>query len=186
MNPCQRYRKAILDRLDGELDILEKKELDKHLMECPGCEDLEDCLKKIRHRLMAIPRTRTSEHFQILLRERIRRENVRRRTPAVFPFLDGKQWIIGFGTVAVVSVLVLWSLDRKILIFRSAPKETVTASLGSPAASQEIQYMLDEFPDRVAIARSDTGKVRPLPGQDTLHTMEIPVASRVPLTPVSF
>ena len=88
MTPCERFRRNIFDLVDGELDVHQKHELEKHLKSCSCCALFFSQCRQLRKRLQNLPRLAASETFHLLLRERIRRdsqENGELRHPSLSP-----------------------------------------------------------------------------------------------------
>lgn len=151
MTPCQRQKKRLRAYLDNELAAIEKKEFESHLDECPDCGDHVRRLKSLRQSLKSLHSIPCDSNFDILLRERIRREMAGKTsrsfvTPAI-------RW--SFAAVAVLTI----SLGSIRLFDTSQPNqtnamvahETSTAQSAIPAgltsSSDQIQYVMDNFPE---------------------------------------
>ena len=79
MNPCERFKESIFDLVDDELDILRRKELERHLKACTLCSRFLEQIRSLRSQCKQLSSVSISEEFHIPLRERIRRENAGKR-----------------------------------------------------------------------------------------------------------
>ncbi len=78
---CQEMREKISMRLDGELTESEKKELEKHLKECPACREYEKSLIEISTEMklwkeVEVPPSLKERIFTRILKKEKRRAKV--------------------------------------------------------------------------------------------------------------
>ena len=189
MNPCERFQEAIFDFLDGELDVVRKRELEHHLKTCSVCASFLEEIRRLRSDLKHLTPVKTSESFQVLLRERIRREIAgkgRKSAPFAFP---AWRWIPALGFGVLVMIGGLWMLDQKTSFFHGRADEPVM-SRSSVAEDGyfdgQVQYIVGEFPNRVSLSRVDTGRERELTNEDSVQLQSDLEEVRARLTPVSF
>lgn len=152
MTPCQRHKKQLQSYLDNELAAIEKKEFETHLDGCVECGDHVRRLKRLRQSLKSLTPVPCDSNFEILLRERIRREmagKIKRR-PVIIPAI---RW--SFAAVAVLAISL-----GSIKLFNASSKSGANAMMAQESAgaqseippgltnsSDQIQYVMDNFPE---------------------------------------
>lgn len=113
MTPCERFKQKILDLIDGELEILQKKEMENHLKSCKKCNDFYNRMYKIRSYLKKLTPVKSPESFHILLRERIRRELAGKANYFHFPQAPTWKWATILSCGLIISILGFRMLDQK-------------------------------------------------------------------------
>ena len=192
MNPCQRYQNLIFNLIDGDLDNLRKKELKKHLQECSHCDHFVKQLSALKIELSSLTQQKASEEFQIILRDRIRREFSGKKKPFItfpsFPFQ--RRWIPAAGLAIGMACIILFVVNRKDDLFQSQDsrlKASISESSSENNSPDRIQYVIDEFPGAVTVSRTDE---RPESISDTIQDSVFIERNRSPmrvrLTPVNF
>lgn len=189
MIPCQRFREKLFALLDDELTGSQRKELERHVEECTECARCFGQLRRLRSYLKGFAPVRLSEDFQVLLRDRIRRELVGKGRPSVSTISFGWRWIPAFGVFLLLVSVGFWMLDRRTWSIRSfGPEmERVESSFRSGREYDgRIQYVIDDFPSRISVSRTEgeteTRKVE----EDSLLRQRNLDEVRSHLTPVSF
>lgn len=141
MTPCEQYKADLLKMIDGELEPQAKKTLAEHLEACSVCNEFVKELLQLKTHLKSLPSVKTSDGFQLLLRERIRREMKgqykRRETWKTY-------WApaFAFGVVVIVSGFVL--TQRDTAGSSVVPQSTITQSMPPQrAAYDQVDYVID-------------------------------------------
>jgi anti-sigma factor RsiW len=188
MNPCQRFRKFIFDFIDNELDLVRKKELKTHLNSCHHCAQHEHQLRLLRSHLGNLSRIRVTEDFQVLLRNRIRRELAGKGT-SFSPWILGLRWIPAVGVLVIVLATGLFILDQKPTITPASSISDVNVpshSTVQPDFQGSVQYVIDEFSSPVSVSRQDAVPMEVLALEDTLILPQEENPVRSHLVPVNF
>jgi hypothetical protein len=189
MIPCQRFRKKLFNFIDDELDILQKKVVEQHLKECSHCREFLNQIHSLRSRIQNLTHIQTSENFNVLLRERIRREMAGKRE--FVPRTPGfsLRWIPAAGVVIVMIVTGFWMIDQKTTVFDKAIVVEATkpsSDSGFPQFNGQIDYVSDDYPapSSVSVSRDD----RQL-SSSSVDTIRLPQQNndvQAFLTPVDF
>jgi anti-sigma factor RsiW len=188
---CERYKETLLDLLDGECDLSDKREVEAHLKECPECARFYRQLCGMRTALRNVYRVKPSENFMILLRDRIRREIAGKRERGRSGFVVSSRLVPAFGMGILVIAAGLWFIlagtgDESPPIAESSPSHVEQpADPVSPPAP--VDYVIDDVPERVAISspETDADEESSASGDSVLLERDLrEVRSRI--TPVSF
>ena len=75
MSTCKRFKKMILDYVEGSLSNADRREIEQHLEDCEGCHSVAEREKQLIEDLHRLGRQTTSEDFDTILRTRIKIEN---------------------------------------------------------------------------------------------------------------
>ncbi len=188
MVPCQKFRKNLFKFIDGDLDILQKKLVEQHLKECPGCNGFINQIRSMRSRIRNLSNIRTSENFHILLRERIRREIAGKRE--FFPHMTGfsLRWIPAAGLVIVLIVSGFWMIDKKTTIFnKTIIAEATESSFNSGSQFKgQIDYVIEDYPASSSVSVSRDDKNLSSASVDTIYLPQQNNGVQAFLTPVDF
>ena len=95
-----------------------------------------------------------SEGFQVMLRECIRRETAGRRRSVRYAPL---RWAPALGVAAILIVAGVWLVDSGVFHGSDAGPQTAESR---SVIDGRVQYVMDEYPRTVSIARSDDPKPR--------------------------
>ncbi len=160
MAPCQWFKKNIMDLLDNELDIFQKKNLEKHLKECINCSNFLSRARLLKSYLKKLPRIKASENFQILLREHIRREMAEKKKVAVGRGLIIKRWVPAFGIAFFLILIGAWVFNRGIPFPHSLKGKVATNSTTrlhpGDTFNGKVQYVIDDFPSGISLSNSES------------------------------
>lgn len=144
MTPCERFKEKIFSLIDGELEGAAKNEVRRHLEKCPECARLYHGLYSLKHRLHEMKTVNAPDSFQVILRERIRRELANKQGFGMHPPASSSGWITG---IAVASVI----LGAAFLVFqpfsRSRLPETLTEvseSFSDVSNMSRVRFVIDE------------------------------------------
>jgi len=163
MNPCKRFKDAIFNLLDGEVDSIRKKELEEHLKDCDGCSQFLESLRQYRSHLKSLTPIKCSENFQILMREKIRRD-IARKGLSTSPFYSTRfRWVTAAGFAVILIVTGIWITDTKRPIneiHQHAESQTLQTDIAKAKYPRQIRYVAGHNPNRISISRND--------GQDSL------------------
>ena len=192
MGPCHQFKENIMELLDNELDIFQKKNLEKHLKECLRCSSFLSRVRLLKSYLKKLPSIKASENFQILLRERIRRETVGREKIAVTRASIVKRWAPAFGIAFFLIMIAVWILNFGIPFSHSPEGKLVTnptiKSSNVETFNGKVQYVIDDFPTNASLSKSNSTDQRDssLIGSDSLLQNNSFEEIKAHLTPVSF
>ncbi len=188
MTPCQRFKDTLFDLLDHEIDPQRKKQLQNHIGSCPACARLLHRLQVLRSCLLHLQPVQASDTFQLLLRERLRREMKRGYKRSAIAPSGVVRWIPAVGLAAAMVVIGLMLRDRDgnqaapSPPFKSLP---VASGIMDPFRGQ-VQYVIGDYPQRISISRDDSKPRTTTMGEDTLNSSRDIVRTRPHVTPVSF
>jgi anti-sigma factor RsiW len=184
MHPCQRFKESLLNFFDDELDIHQKKEVEKHLKECHHCALFLNRMRRLRSHLTGLTPMKASENFHILIRERIRREVARKRSGVTSTIII-RRWIPAFGLTVLIAVVGYWILDQNTTVFHPA-SDVRPSSVSSENFDGQIQYVIDDYPDRLSVSREDEESRDSYVSGDTIRSEEDRERIQTHITPVSF
>jgi len=158
MNPCERFKNNILDFIDNELDSIRKKELRRHVEKCHDCECLVRQIRVLRTQLKSLPRIKTSENFNILLRDNIRRELAGKRKFIAARLTSPSRLLPALGFALVLIAFGVWTVSTQTSWFRSPQRDMSRIARTMPAIPEgdaSVQYVIEEVP-RLPVSRDDT------------------------------
>ena len=189
MSSCERFRQTIWDFYDDELDTFHKKELRHHLKICPQCAHFANQVRLLKSELRNLPPIKTSDGFQLLLRERIRRELAGKTATHFHTFSITKHLIPALGLVAIIAFSGYWLFEGYPPYSRPSPVSnqiTQSSILENNDLGDRIQYVIDEYSDPLTVAKSDSqSRVEVARGDSVLQNKDMK-DEHSRLTPVSF
>ncbi len=187
MNPCQRFRESIFDLVDNELDTLRKRELELHLKGCTLCSRFLEQIRQLRSQCKHLSPVAATEEFNLLLRERIRREMAGKRGALTPSIAFSARWIPAFGMMLLLMGIGFWILDQKTSFFGASGNQIAVSQI--PVSNQdnyegEMQYVIDDYRDLISASRRI--EEEPVINPDSMlhETEQEYIQNR--LTPVSF
>jgi anti-sigma factor RsiW len=189
MDPCQRYRESMFDFVDSELDTLRKKELKLHLDECPECAHFLNRVRLLKLQLKKLPEVKASEGFHFLLRENIRRELAGRRKTVFASSSLTRRWVPALGFTLVTLIVSFWIVDQNTSLFHARGNEAEISRSPGPSGGEiegQVQYVMDDFPSRVSVSRTDNQDGQRIVEDDSLLQRRNGDEVRSRLTKVSF
>ena len=97
--------------LDGEVSETLKKEIEIHFDRCPHCKAILNKANSIREYMKSLSKIKTSDNFEVKLRERISQENTRKRSfintwTESINYLPNKPAIV-FATLAIFVIVFI-------------------------------------------------------------------------------
>jgi len=97
--------------LDGELSETLKKEIKVHFNNCPHCKAILNKAYSIKEYMKSLSKIKTSDNFEVRLRERVSRELTRKRSfintwAESINYLPNKS-IIAFGAAAIFVIIFI-------------------------------------------------------------------------------
>ncbi|MBN1779640.1 zf-HC2 domain-containing protein [bacterium] len=143
MAHCEWFKDKIFEYLDQELDEETKKNVRQHLEECPLCAKFYANLKALKTGLKHIRPVQAADSFQVVLRERLRREAAHKKR-LDFSSSRPRRWmpaVIAFGAVAVVAVL--W-FGREPVRMNSRDLTAQTDVSAAERDAHTVQYVIDD------------------------------------------
>ena len=185
MSPCKRFKDAIFNLIDGEIGKIQKRELEGHLKDCDGCSQLFESLQQCRSHLKSLTQIKCSENFQILMRERIRRE-VARKGLSRSPFYSTRfRWVAVAGFAVIIVITGIWFTDTRRPVSQQAESQAPQSDINQAKYQGQIRYVAGQNPNRISIARDDTKDSLSTSGDSLLAEKQ---TENPPLnvTPVSF
>jgi hypothetical protein len=189
MIPCQQFRQSILDFIDKELDVLERKKVEQHLSTCQNCNQFYERIRVLRSQLSKIKPIRTPDHFRVLIRERIRRESLKRKSISLFAWLfSGWRWIPASGAIIVLLTLGIWFASS--VSFQSAYEmnsQKVNSNISSESLyERRVQYVIDDVPASISVERLTESGTASAASLDSLGLSANIPANQPVFTPISF
>ncbi len=181
MDPCKCYSKKVYDFIDGELKGKEKNHFEKHMEACSACSNCVRQLAALRRKLSSLPEIKTSESFHLLLRERIRRELIKKQQYGSF---DGviKRFVPVFGALAIV-VTAFWLLNGQFTAEPSGSDMTAMSGINpSLPLDDNVLYVIDGLTDTSQPQEQPVSEV----DLDSLKTVPQQPLHRIPVRRVSF
>lgn len=190
MTPCQCYKKLIYDYIDDELDLHSSKEIKKHLEECDQCERFAKQIRQLRSRLKALPKVPITVDFQVILRERIRRELAGKKLSLTSMVNPVWKWVPVSIIVVLLSVTTIYIFNNRLPASNQISAEenipSYTSQLPSDLYDEQVEFMIEESPSRVRLARSArNNEFRPMV-RDSSDMKDRPPNENPPLVPVNF
>ena len=149
MVPCERFKQKILDLIDGELEILQKKDTENHLKSCRKCNDFFNRMYRIRSYLKKLTPVKSPDSFHILLRERIRREMAGKVNYFRFPQAPIWKWATILCSGIIISILGFRMLDQKTWKDSGKQNSYIQVGVINPSngnLNTPIHYVTDDFP----------------------------------------
>lgn len=123
MKDCDHYIHLFSDELDETIDPQKRTALQSHLRACSACREKLDSLRGVKNSLASLPRVKTSDSFDIVLRAKIRQEQrYQRSSSRSFSFFE-----FGWKTPAyAVVALLLMFVGAQFQKFTTMPSNTPT------------------------------------------------------------
>ena len=155
MTPCERFKDKIFDLIDQELEGSIRDQVLQHIRECPLCEQFYENLSSLKKELRQMKPVKAPDSFQVVLRERIRREMAHKSSPEHLG-LPGLRWAAAF-LVAAAAVVVL-------LVFRPFSNHTASNPVTVQASPDEyeklnVRYVIDDLDQELNIPQSASAVV---------------------------
>lgn len=149
---CNEFREQISAYVDGELDLLERRRVEEHILACPGCLREFDEFRRVRNLVSAIPRIRPPAGMPRQIMGHVQRHAAGpRRALRVSP------WLVraAAAVVAVIAVALVASYVRIPAPPRHATTPPTQALPPSPApapapagAPERTRVIIDHFPQQ--------------------------------------
>jgi hypothetical protein len=155
MTPCERFKDKIFDLIDQELDGSVREEVLQHIKECPLCEQFYRNLSSLKQGLSQMKPVKAPDSFQIVLRDRIRREMAHKPSPER-PHRRALLWAAVFTVAAAVVIT--------FLVFRPFSNPTVPNPVNIQALLDEhetlnVRYVIDDLDQEMSIPQSASAAV---------------------------
>jgi len=186
LNQCREYQKLIYDFYDDIISEDDKIRLNNHFKVCEDCLAFSNRVKKMKQILNELPRPGVSENFNILLRERLRRELARQKQPSI----KTKFLVPAFAT-GLLFIVIGWLSINDINLFNSgkniASTEKLIQEQKKITNGSNVQYVIDQYGVEESSAANNS-KIKNLDKNlsDSLKSLKNTDQIRVRLTPVSF
>ncbi len=160
MTPCERFKDKIFDLVDQELDGSMREQVLQHIEECSLCGQFYRNLQSLKNGLKQIKPIEAPDSFQVILRERIRREMAHKpglgaretRTPL-------RVWGMAFtfAAAAAAAFFVFFNPMQKNEMPRRA---TAVAVLGETHHNDtdRVMYVIDDLDHQNAVLISDESR----------------------------
>ena len=145
---CDKCRTNLSAFIDDETNEQEASRIKKHLDACPGCQEQFKALKSVRTSLSSLSKISASPSFDVILRDRIRREmhdRSSRFSAALFP-----RFRVPAFAAAAVAVLVIGMLIGGTLL------QTPASQLTQQNQEDALQTLLSERTETNVNADSNT------------------------------
>jgi len=155
MPDCYEFRKLINKLIDNEISFSEKKKLREHIDECVDCKKCLEKSIKMKRMLAQLPKVKTSEDFNILLRARIRREAHRERNKLFASFTLPKRTVkFAFGIIVIMLFILI--INPVHLIRNDSEKQMSVSENNNDQFNGRIQYVIDKYPHSISLSREDS------------------------------
>jgi anti-sigma factor RsiW len=193
MAPCQRETDHLFHLIDGELDSGSQKKIETHVEECCDCARMLRRIRLQKTQLKRLTPLKTGDAFDLLLRERIRRQEAgKAERPGLFR-PSGMRWAPAFAAAVAVmgcGVLLMSLRDQR----SSASKAGLAGSTANRTASSagDVQYVMEDLSSsRPASKPMESRTAKPAPrtdraSADTTQRVRNFDALKGRLAPVSF
>ncbi|MDZ7723999.1 MAG: zf-HC2 domain-containing protein [candidate division KSB1 bacterium] len=115
MIKCDKCRSNLSAFIDDETSEQEAIRIKEHLDACPGCQEQVNALKSVRTSLKSLFKIQASPSFDIILRDRIRREmrkHSSRFSPALFPRFRVPAFAAAAVAVLLIGMLIGGTLQQ--------------------------------------------------------------------------
>ncbi len=155
MPECKSFQETIFDYIDGLLPTGARKDVVKHLEECPDCSEIYENVMQVRWQLRNLKSIKVSPDFETVLRTRISMERSLSRRgflnrPIKIPVYAAT------GALAFLAAFFILNLSDKKLsnngnplnvppTFSSSQFSTNQAKPGSQNTRQQINYPMDRL-----------------------------------------
>jgi len=145
MSHCERFKEKLFKFLDNELEGAAKEEVLQHLQSCSACEAFYRQMHSLKQRLHDMKPVKTPVSFQIVLRERIRREKAHRKGIGLSYPPVSRIWVPAIAVTALVLIAALF-LFRSFLPF-NLHESGIDMSLLVPKEGDgiRIHYVIDDI-----------------------------------------
>ena len=179
MTPCERYKQAILDAVDLEDTSSLSKDIQSHLKQCAACAKFYENLCSLKKGLQKLKPVKAPDSFQVVLRERIRREAANK--PGI-RFAEQPRRISAPWAIGAAALVVIGSLYLGQHMMQDAEEGSRNASLlVEETADELVSYVIDDL-NRPSTQRSAS----PLSRIDSLLQLDESRSARPAVQPVSF
>lgn len=142
----EEIRELLHAHVDGELDLVTGREVERHLADCTECRQIEEQVRELRQAVTSdAPEFRAPAHLRRNIRSALRREeNTERASPSFWPI---------FAASAVFALLILG------LIFFQTTRTSQESSLVDEVVANHVRSLLATH--LVDVASSDQHTVKP-------------------------
>ena len=186
MNQCREYQKLIYDFYDDIIIEDDKTRLNNHLKVCEDCLAFSNRVKKMKQILNGLPKPGVSENFNILLRERLRRELARQKQP-----VSKTKFFVPAFAVGLLFIVMGWFSVNNINLFNSGKNITSAEKLIQEqkklSNGSNVQYVIDQYGVEES-GPANNSKIKNFDKNlsDSLKSLRNTDQIRARLTPVSF
>lgn len=170
---CQDYSEAIAEFVDGALDPIVQRDLERHVEGCAACRALVADLKSIQAAAFTLDRVELPPQLHAAVRARIAEEPATRGRLLAFPMSRAARiaWLAAAAALVIVTTAGVLSIARP-----STTHDTETVATTSPAdatdpdaavasVQAELQLATEHYEKAIQqleqIARSENGALDP-------------------------
>ena len=155
---CERFTSLITDYLDENLDKQQKAEFKNHLQSCKECAAVFERVNSLQQHLKKLPSVKTSPVFDIVLKNRLRRELVKNTTWNLFENPWIKISVIGLSAAAIFLIaffsLYYPSISSKqqqgfsstVSNFQTFTDRADSTNLSQQQVEEKIYFVIEEIP----------------------------------------
>lgn len=149
MKNCKWFEKFFSDYIDGQLDSKMILDLESHLKDCPNCMEIIQRMKKIGKNLQNLPRLKTSNDFETVLRTRIRVEMGLKRN-SWFTGVDGfslkvPAYIVSLAVFAAMVFFISQQTSQNNLKGPVTPMSEIDSQLSNSKVIKRTRYELPHY-----------------------------------------
>jgi anti-sigma factor RsiW len=170
---CQDYSEAIAEFVDGALDPIVQRDLERHVEGCAACRALVADLKSIQAAAFTLDRVELPPQLHAAVRGRIAEEPVARGRLLAFPISRAARiaWLAAAAALLVVTTAGILSIARSDpahdneTVATAAPSDATDPDAAVASVQAELQLATEHYEKAIQqleqIARSENGALDP-------------------------
>jgi len=143
MSSCYYVARQLTNYLDGDLTEAQKHNIEQHLQSCSTCREKYEQVKHLTRTLPQLPRYKTSPHFEMILRSRIRSESLNDNLFSRFSRMSLLIQVPAYASFAVTFLIIGFLLGQSIAnrnsVHTNMAMDTPTIHITQRTAAQEVE-----------------------------------------------
>jgi anti-sigma factor RsiW len=155
MTPCERFKDKIFDLIDQELDGPMREQVLQHIKECSLCEQFYHNLSSLKQGLSQMKPVKAPDSFQIVLRDRIRREMAHKSSPK----RPQRRFLLWAAVFTVAAAAVITFLVYRPFTHSTASNPLNIQTLLNEQETPNVRYVIDDLDQEMHIPRSASAAV---------------------------
>lgn len=170
---CQDYSEAIAEFVDGALDPVVQRDLERHVEGCAACRALVADLKSIQAAAFTLDRVELPPQLHAAVRARIAEEPALRGRLLAFPVSRAARlaWLAAAAALLIVTTAGIWSVARSggahdnEAVATASPTEATDPDAAVASVQAELQLATEHYEKAIQqleqIARSENSALDP-------------------------